>query len=126
MQHMNTQLMGSGRQPAAPAVEPARARVRRLRGLGAVALKRTAYLLPDTPDHYEHFRCLSQEIQREGGEATLLRIEQLENVSAAEVVRLFARSEAYGLRLVHRGTADPRSDDQCPGDGLVAWPYAGG
>src|SRR5262245_59130991 len=42
---------------------------RRLRSLGAVALKRTVYLLPDTPDHYEHFQWLSQEIQREGGEA---------------------------------------------------------
>ena len=40
---------------------------RRLRAVGAVALKRTVYLLPDTPDHYEHFQWLAQEIQREGG-----------------------------------------------------------
>src|SRR5262252_9512630 len=62
---------------------------RRLRSVGAVALKRTVYLLPDTPDHYEHFQWLSQEIQREGGEATLLRVEQIENMSPQDVIRLF-------------------------------------
>lgn len=70
---------------------------RRLRGLGAVALKRTAYLLPDTPDHYEHFQWLAQEIQRDGGEATLLRIERIENMPMEDVVRLFheARDPEY-------------------------------
>jgi Uncharacterized conserved protein len=70
---------------------------RRLRVLGAVALKRTVYLLPDTPDHYEHFQWLAQEIQREGGEATLLRVEQIENMSSGEVVQLFheARNSDY-------------------------------
>jgi hypothetical protein len=62
---------------------------RRLRALGAVALKRTVYLLPDTPDHYEHFQWLAQEIQREGGEATLLRVDQIENMSPQDVVHLF-------------------------------------
>ena len=70
---------------------------RRLRAVGAVALKRTVYLLPDTPDHYEHFQWLAQEIQREGGEATLLRVEQIENMSPQDVIRLFheAREPAF-------------------------------
>jgi hypothetical protein len=70
---------------------------RRLRAVGAVALKRTVYLLPDTPDHYEHFQWLTQEIQREGGEATLLRVERIENMSPQDVVRLFheAREPAF-------------------------------
>src|SRR5262245_40934775 len=70
---------------------------RRLRGLGAVALKRTVYLLPDTPDHYEHFQWLSQEIQRDGGEATFLRVNQIENLPAADVIRVFheARNPDY-------------------------------
>src|SRR5688500_12395662 len=62
---------------------------RRLRSLGAVALKRSAYLLPDTPDRYEDFQWLAQEIQREGGEATLIRVQQIENLAAADVDRLF-------------------------------------
>ena len=62
---------------------------RRLRALGAVPLKRTVYLLPDTADHYEHFQWLAQEIQRAGGEATLVRVERIENLTSADVVRLF-------------------------------------
>src|SRR5215468_9537868 len=62
---------------------------RRLRSLGAVPLKRSAYLLPDTPERYEDFQWLAQEIQREGGEATLVRVQQIENLGAGEVRRLF-------------------------------------
>jgi hypothetical protein len=62
---------------------------RRLRTIGAVPLKRSAYLLPDTPERYEDFQWLAQEIQREGGEATLIRVQQIENVSEADVLRLF-------------------------------------
>jgi hypothetical protein len=54
-----------------------------------VALKRSAYLLPDTPERYEDFQWLAQEIQRDGGDATLIRVQQIENWSAAEVLRLF-------------------------------------
>jgi hypothetical protein len=62
---------------------------RRLRSLGAVPLKRSAYLLPDTPERYEDFQWLAQEIQRDGGDATLIRVQQIENVTPAEVLRLF-------------------------------------
>jgi len=62
---------------------------RRLRSLGAVALKRSAYLLPDTPERYEDFQWLAQEIERDGGDATLVRVQQIENVSPAGVLRLF-------------------------------------
>jgi hypothetical protein len=62
---------------------------RRLRSLGAVPLKRSAYLLPDTAERYEDFQWLAQEIQRDGGDATLIRVQQIENVSPAEVLRLF-------------------------------------
>jgi hypothetical protein len=73
-----------------PAPSSLRVKVwRRLRSLGAVALKRSAYLLPDTPDRYEDFQWLAQEVQREGGDATLVRVQQIENVSDAQVLQLF-------------------------------------
>src|ERR687888_431037 len=62
---------------------------RRLRSLGAVPLKRSAYLLPDDPDRYEEFQWLAQEVQREGGDATLVRVQQIENMTDADVLRLF-------------------------------------
>src|SRR5258705_8545727 len=62
---------------------------RRLRSLGAVPLKRSAYLLPDTPERYEDFQWLAQEVQRGGGDPTLIRVQEIENCTAANVVRLF-------------------------------------
>jgi hypothetical protein len=71
---------------------------RRLRSLGAVALKRSAYLLPDTPEGYEDFQWLAQEVQRDGGDATLIRVQQIENVSAGEVLRLFHEPRDHDYR----------------------------
>ena len=70
---------------------------RRLRALGAVALKSGAYLLPDTGDRYEQFQWLAQEIERDGGDATLLRVDRVENMQQPEIVRLFqdVRNEDY-------------------------------
>lgn len=76
---------------------------RRFQALGAVALKKSAYLLPFTPENLEHFQWLSQEVQKDGGEATLLKVENIENMKPAEVVRLFqqARDRDY-RRLADR------------------------
>jgi hypothetical protein len=62
-----------------------------------VPLKSSAYLLPDSPDRYEQFQWLAQEIQRDGGEATLLRVDRIENMQEPDVVRLFqeARNHDY-------------------------------
>jgi hypothetical protein len=81
-----------------PAPSSLRVKVwRRLRALGAVPLKRSAYLLPDNPDRYEDFQWLAQEVQREGGDATLVRVHQIENVNDAEILTFFhePRDEDY-------------------------------
>src|SRR4026207_338003 len=57
---------------------------RRLRALGAVALKSGAYLLPDRGDCYEQFQWLAQEIDRDGGDATLLRGDRGEKMQEPE------------------------------------------
>src|SRR3989442_13674399 len=70
---------------------------RRLRAVGAVALKRSVYLLPDSADHYEQFQWLAQEIQRDGGEATLVKVDRIENMTPADIIRRFqeARDQDY-------------------------------
>jgi hypothetical protein len=70
---------------------------RRLKALGAVALKSGAYLLPFSPDHYEQFQWLAQEVQKDRGEATLLKVDRVENMKQPDVVRLFheARNADY-------------------------------
>src|SRR5262252_7451256 len=73
---------------------------RRLRSLGAVPLKRSAYLLPDTPERYEDFQWLAQQIQREGGDATLIRVQQIQNISQGDVLRLFHEPRDHDYRLL--------------------------
>jgi hypothetical protein len=72
---------------------------RRLKALGAVALKSGAYLLPFSPDRYEQFQWLAQEVQKDRGEATLLKVDRVENMKQPEVIRLFheARNANYAL-----------------------------
>jgi len=53
---------------------------RKLKRYGAVQLKASAYILPDKPEHYERFQWLASEIQESGGEATLLRVGQIEGI----------------------------------------------
>ncbi len=47
---------------------------RRLHAVGAVALKNSVYLLPATAENQEHLQRLAQEVQKDGGDATLLRV----------------------------------------------------
>lgn len=70
---------------------------RKLQALGAVALKKSVYLLPFNPDNYEQFQWLTQEVGKGGGEARLLKVDQIENMKPAEVIRLFqdARDQEY-------------------------------
>src|SRR5712664_4655452 len=85
---------------------------RRLRAIGAVALKRTVYRLPDIPDHYEHFQSLAQEIQRAGGEATLLPVAQIASGSSIPTRRscLRTRGSFHGRNPVRHALrrAQPR------------------
>lgn len=62
---------------------------RTLRAVGAVALKNSVYLLPYSTPAYERFQWLTQEVARGGGEATLLKVDRIENMTTEEVVRLF-------------------------------------
>src|SRR3972149_2017098 len=70
---------------------------RKLRALGAVALKKSVSILPFTPENFEQFQWLSQEVQKARGEATLLRVDQIENLPHADIVRRFqeAREQDY-------------------------------
>jgi hypothetical protein len=70
---------------------------RQLKKSGALPFKTSASLLPDTPEHHERFHWLAQQVRDAGGEATLLRVSEIEGLSSAEVVRQFnaARTADY-------------------------------
>jgi hypothetical protein len=73
---------------------------RKLRGWGAVTLKKSVYILPFTPDTLERFQWLTQEVQRERGEATLLKVDRIENMTQEEVMRRFQDARSHDYRTL--------------------------
>src|SRR5262245_44569175 len=70
---------------------------RQLKRLGAVPLKTSAYLLPDTPPHFERFQWLAQQVRQGGGEATVIRVTEVEGLTSDQIVQMFnaARASEY-------------------------------
>ena len=70
---------------------------RRLKKFGSVQLKTSTYVLPDEPVHYERFQWLAKEIVDTGGEATLVRVKDIEGMPHAAIVAMFndARARDY-------------------------------
>jgi hypothetical protein len=70
---------------------------RRLKKVGAVQIKTSTYLLPDETAQYEQFQWLAQQIREYGGDATLVRAQQIEGLIREDVVAMFndARAKDY-------------------------------
>ena len=67
---------------------------RRLKKFGAIQLKTSTYVLPDEPVHYERFQWLAKAIVDTGGEATLVRVKDIEGMPHAAIVALFNEARA--------------------------------
>jgi hypothetical protein len=84
---------------------------RKLQKSGAIQIKTSTYLLPDTPPQYELFQWLAKQVTDYGGDSTLIRAQQIEGLSDARIIGLFnaARDSDYSaLREVARKLAAPR------------------
>jgi len=70
---------------------------RRLKKMGAVQIKTSTYLLPDEPAQYEQFQWLAQQIRDYGGDATLVRAQEIEGLTKEKVIAMFndARAKDY-------------------------------
>jgi hypothetical protein len=70
---------------------------RKLQKSGAIQIKTSTYLLPDTPAQYELFQWLAKQVTDYGGDSTLIRAQQIEGLSDARIVGLFnaARDSDY-------------------------------
>jgi hypothetical protein len=74
---------------------------RQLKKSGALPFKTSAYLLPDRPEHFERLQWLAQQVRDGGGEATIIRVSEIEGLRDEEVVRQFneARATDYAALL---------------------------
>jgi hypothetical protein len=76
---------------------PSNARVRvwrRLQAVGAVGLKNSAYVLPNTPQAREDFEWIAAEVAGLKGQASILVAETLEHASEREIVEAFRQARA--------------------------------
>jgi len=79
---------------------------RRLRQLGAAALRGSVYVLPDSDESFEDFQWLAGEIRAEGGEAIVCRAELLDGITDEEVQAMFATHAATGVAPAGLGAID--------------------
>src|SRR5262245_22205220 len=70
---------------------------RKLKKSGAIQIQTSTYILPDDPPRYETFQWLSQQIHDTGGDATLVRVREIEGLSNERLIELFnaARAKEY-------------------------------
>jgi hypothetical protein len=70
---------------------------RKLKKLGAIQFKTSAYILPDEPVHLERFQWLAKQVRDGGGEATLMQVAKIEGVTDEEIIAKFnqERSDEY-------------------------------
>lgn len=73
---------------------------RRLQALGAVALKNSVYVLPNTEETREDFEWIVREIQKERGEASLCEARLVEGLTDEEVRGLFMRAREADYRAL--------------------------
>src|SRR5262249_18341297 len=106
---------------------PTRHRVgvwRKLQRIGAIRLKGSGWILPETPETTESFQWLVEGIRSVRGDATLLHVDWIEDLSDEQLTAFFhkARAEEYNvilhgckqvsaqidrLKAAHRGSVPP-------------------
>ena len=74
---------------------------RKLKKFGAVQLKTSAYVLPDDATQYERLQWLAKEIRDAGGEATLIRVAEIEGMANSEIVQMFNEARATEYKEVN-------------------------
>ena len=79
---------------------------RKFKKIGALQIKTSTYLLPDKPTQYEHFQWLAKQIRDYGGDATLVRTQEIEGLPNAKLIQLFDAARGIDYREL---TKDLRS-----------------
>jgi hypothetical protein len=67
---------------------------RKLQRFGAVPLGNSGYLLPNSPTNQERFEWLATAIRKYAGEASVVKVQSIDNLSAPQLVGRFAEARA--------------------------------
>src|SRR5712671_2853204 len=71
---------------------------RKLQRYGSVALGNSGYLLPNNPVNEERFQWLATSIRKYGGDASIVHVQGIDNISTPQLIGRFAeaRAQEYG------------------------------
>jgi len=73
---------------------------RKLRRFGAVSLGNSGYLLPNNPSNRERFEWLATAIRNYRGEASVVQVQSIDNLSSAQLVGRFAEARARDYQML--------------------------
>jgi hypothetical protein len=73
---------------------------RRLRAVGAVSPKSGVYVLPAREECVEAFQWLAQEVEQAQGEAVLMRVQDFEGLSEAQLIGLFRTARRHDYQAL--------------------------
>jgi hypothetical protein len=93
---------------------------RRLARLGALPLKNSVYVLPDSDSAREDFQWLLREIVAEGGEAALCASDLVDGVTDTELRMLFQRERDAEYAAIIAAASQAAAPQAVPGDGALS------
>ncbi len=76
---------------------------RKLQRYGTVPLGNSGYLLPSTPANEERFQWLATSIRKYGGEASIVHVRSIDNMSTPQLIARFAEARAREYQELIRG-----------------------
>jgi hypothetical protein len=87
---------------------------RKLQRYGTVPLGNSGYLLPSTPVNEERFQWLATSVRKYGGDASIVHVQRIDNISTPQLIGRFAEARARDyqelIRQLQEFCAMPRPD----------------
>jgi hypothetical protein len=89
---------------------------RKLQRYGTVPLGNSGYLLPNSPANEERFQWLATAIRKYGGDASMVRVQSIDNISTPQLITRFreARAKDYQnlIRELEQSLAKGRDEER--------------
>jgi hypothetical protein len=87
---------------------------RKLQRHGALSLGNSGYFLPNSEENRERFEWLATAVRTEGGEASVLEVQSIDNCSFAQMKQRFSDARAGDYRELLKDLRNPASANQSP------------
>src|SRR6266567_5657677 len=87
---------------------------RKLQRYGTLALGNSGYFLPNTAENRERFEWLATAVRTEGGEASVLEVQAIDNCSFEQMKQRFSDARAEDYRKLLKELRSPGSANQSP------------